>query len=117
MTKVIMVEGTVNDLVAELDALCKKNRETRRPKDDNSLLGLDLKQHEIVNGYLDAERNAKPGTRCIRWASPADENALRTVRRDLMALREKLLAGAGRRALLREVDYTLDQLDNVLAEM
>ena len=116
MTKVIMVEGTVNDLAAELDALCKKNRETRRPKDDDSLLGLDLKQREIARGCPEIERNAKPGTR-YRWTSQADENALRTVRRDLMAFREKLLAGAGRRALLREVDYTLDQLENVLAEM
>ena len=116
MTKVIMVEGTVNDLVAELDALCRKNKETRRPKDDDSLLGLSLKQREIAGGYPEIERNARPGTR-YRWTNSTDENALRTVRRDLTALREKLLAGAGRRALLREVDYTLDQLENVLAEM
>ena len=87
-----------------------------RSDSQDDLLGFDLKPNELNRKRPDVERNKRPSAPC-RWTRSADENALRTVRRDLMALREKLLAGAGRRALLREVDYTLDRLENVLAEM
>ena len=46
----------------------------------------------------------------------SDEAVLLTIRRDLLAMRERALHGAGRRTLLRDIDYTIDQLDNVLAE-
>ena len=46
----------------------------------------------------------------------SDEAVLLTIRRDLLAMRERALRGAGRRTLLRDIDYTIDQLDNVLAE-
>lgn len=45
------------------------------------------------------------------------EDILLTARRDLLSIRQAVLRGASRTNLLREIDYTIDQLDNVLAEM
>lgn len=82
---------------------------------DEGLLGLDRRPDDRI------ARNKAPGK--YRWepsaqgGKPADEATLLTLRRDLTSLREKVLKGAGRRAMLLELDYTIDQLDNVLAEM
>jgi hypothetical protein len=79
------------------------------------MLGLDRRPDDKI------ARNRAPGR--YKWepstpgGKPADEATLLTLRRDLTSLREKVLKGVGRRAALRELDYTIDQLDNVLGEM
>ena len=65
---------------------------------DEGLLGLELKPHE-------------------RKGKATREATLLTLREDLASIWKKLLDGAGRTALLRDLDYTIDQLDNVLGEM
>ena len=75
---------------------------------DSGLLGLDRTPREIPAGRPAAPKNRS-------WAKNP-ENVLLTVRRDLMSQRERILAGTPRRELLREIDYTIDQLDNALAE-
>ena len=67
-------------------------------QDDSGLLGLERKP-------------------CERKAKPMQESVLLTLREDLTGLRERMLKGVGRRAALRELDYTIDQLDNALGEM
>lgn len=67
-------------------------------KKDGGLLGLERKPSE-------------------RKGKTTPEAALLTVRSDLVSMRERLLKGAGRRATLRDLDYTIDQLDNALGEM
>jgi len=82
---------------------------------EEEMLGLDRRSDDRI------ARNKAPGK--YKWepstpgGKPADEATLLTLRRDLTSLREKVLKGAGRRAALRELDYTIDQLDNVLGEM
>ena len=70
--------------------------------DARSLLGLLRKPAE-----LGAWRR-KPAGR---------EDLLLTVRRDLLRLRLMVLRGESHDKLLSEVDYTVDMLDNALAEM
>ena len=65
---------------------------------DKGLLGLERKPSE-------------------RKGKPMREAALLTLRSDLVSMRERLLKGAGRRATLADLDYTIDQLDNALGEM
>lgn len=87
----------------------------------SDLLGLDRKpgEGEVAVGVRTRTNGGKyrwePST--LGGKPPADEATLLTVRRDLTALRERLLKGASRRAALRDVDYTIDQIDNVLGEM
>lgn len=70
--------------------------------DARSLLGLLRKPAEAGAG------RKKPTSR---------EDLLLTVRRDLLRLRLLVLKGARHDELLSEVDYTVDMLDNALAEM
>lgn len=56
----------------------------------------------------------KPGE---HKGKPTREAALLTLRSDLVSMRERLLKGAGRKATLADLDYTIDQLDNALGEM
>ena len=65
---------------------------------DEGLLGLERKPRE-------------------RKGKATREATLLTLRSDLASMRAKLIEGAGRKALLRDLDYTIDQLDNVLGEM
>jgi len=65
---------------------------------DRELLGLERKPSE-------------------RKGKPTCEVALLTLRSDLVSMRERLLKGAGRKSTLADLDYTIDQLDNVLGEM
>lgn len=65
---------------------------------DKGLLGLERKPSE-------------------RKGKPTREAALLTLRSDLVSMRERLLKGAGRRAMLADLDYTIDQLDNALGEL
>lgn len=65
---------------------------------DDGLLGLERKPSE-------------------RKGKPTREAALLTLRSDLVSMRARLLKGAGRRAMLADLDYTIDQLDNALGEM
>ena len=68
------------------------------------LAGLERKPSELASGLPDSH----PVFR---------EDILLTARRDLLSIRQAILRGASRTNLLREIDYTIDQLDNVLAEM
>ena len=77
---------------------------------EEEMLGLDIRPNKTPGGKYKWEPSTLGGR-------PADEATLLTLRRDLTSLREKVLKGAGRRATLRELDYTIDQLDNVLGEM
>lgn len=95
--KILTIQGTVEDLVKELSRL------SGGASGDEDLLGLDRRPGE------GGPAPEKPRARRSR--------ILLTLRRDLVSMREKLLNGAGRKALLGELDYTIDQLDNMLAEM
>lgn len=98
-----------DEAAAQLIGLERKPRETAREtssadggsvftwEDDAQTIGLERKPRERRRGR-------------------SDEAVLLTIRRDLLAMRERALRGAGRRTLLRDIDYTIDQLDNVLAE-
>lgn len=79
------------------------------------MLGLDRRPDDrIARNEVPGKYKREPNT---PGGKPADEATLLTLRRDLTSLREKVLKGVGRRATLRELDYTIDQLDNVLGEM
>lgn len=112
------VTGNSFDEVVEkvFELLGKEEPASDRSKpSDEDLFGLDRKPDDKI-------ARSKPSGK-YRWepstpgGKPADEATLLTLRRDLTSLREKVLKGAGRRATLLELDYTIDQLDNVLAEM
>lgn len=71
---------------------------------EEDLVGLERKPRERAPGI--------PGSHPV-----FREDVLLTARRDLLSIRQAILAGASRTRLLREIDYTIDRLDNVLAEM
>ena len=71
---------------------------------EEDLVGLERKPRERASGL--------PGSHPV-----FREDILLTARRDLLSIRQAVLARASRTRLLREIDYTIDQLDNVLAEM
>ena len=104
MTMVHVIQASGSTLEEAMANLAK----ALKGPGDSGLLGLDRQPREIPAG-----RPAMPKNRS--WAKNP-ENVLLTVRRDLMSQRERILAGAPRRELLREIDYTIDQLDNALAE-
>lgn len=84
---------------------------------ESDLLGLERKPGEgetAPNKTNGGKYRWEPNT--LGGKPPADEATLLTIRRDLTALRERLLKGASRRAALRDVDYTIDQIDNILGE-
>lgn len=87
-----------------------------KPADREDLVGLERKPREMRGG-----RRCSCGCGHRREANRertrADEAVLLTVRRDLMEMRDKALRGADANTLLGEIDYTIDQLDNALAEM
>lgn len=94
-----------------------EKREKVKPLGEE-LLGLD--RHKSTGEIARDKGSTTP----YRWEPstlaakrPADEATLLTLRRDLVSLREKMLKGVGRRVALLELDYTIDQLDNTLAEM
>lgn len=100
MIKVIEVstndpELFVKKLVAAFHA--DRKEDERRAAEAERMFGLE------IGG------NGKPRAR----RKTAD--AVLTARNDLLEIREALLAGDGRKAL-RRVDWTLDQIDNWLAE-
>lgn len=73
-----------------------------------------LRNHQyptLGEEFLGLER--KPTDSC----APATEDVLLTLRRDLLAIREGILNGEPSDKTLEDVNYTLDHLDNVLAEM
>lgn len=84
-----------NELVKELFG--DVGQVKSNPKEDD-LLGLERKPSE-------------------RKGKTTPEAVLLTVRSDLVSVRERLLKGVGRKATLRDLDYTIDQLDNALGEM
>lgn len=117
------VGSTDEELADRLERLAKLLRGGKADMDE-CLLGLERKPHERVDnvdrGRGDVERDKGPKSPC-RWrvARPggASEDVLLTLRRDLLAARRRLLEGAGRRSVLLDLDYTIDQLDNALGEM
>ena len=89
------MERPFSELVEELFG--GAGRVKNNPKEDD-LLGLERKP-------------------CERKRKPTREEWMLTLREDLATMREWLLKGAGRRAMLADLDYTIDQLDNALGEM
>lgn len=103
--------GSPDELIEELKkTLNGKGADKPRPDTDN-LIGLERKPRERVR-TIDpkAAANGKPVARKV-------ENILLTIREDLLEARKHLLHGATRRDTLRDLDYTVDQIDNLLAEM
>ena len=99
--------GSPDELIEELEkAINGKGAGKPRP-DMEDLIGLERKPRERV---ATADRPPEKATR-------SQENALLTLREDLLEVRKHLLHGATRRDTLRDLDYTVDQIDNLLAEM
>ena len=104
----IAAASPVAKLLEELFGLERKPGEGGGKEE---LLGLERKPREGGRRWDRRDRCNK--ARRVRM----DGSLACTVRRDLVAMRKKLLDGASRRDLLADVDYTIDQLDNLLAEM
>ena len=105
------ITGSPEAVLAELArAITEAGNHKAKPLDEE-LLGLERKPHERVR-TIDpkAAANGKPVARKV-------ENILLTIREDLLEARKHLLHGATRRDTLRDLDYTVDQIDNLLAEM
>lgn len=103
--------GSPDELLKELEkAISGKGDDCLRSGKDD-LLGLERKPHERVR-TIDPKAGAS-GKPAARKA----ENILLTIREDLLEARKHLLHGATRRDTLRDLDYTVDQIDNLLAEM
>lgn len=105
------ITGSPEAVLAELArAITEAGNHKAKPLDEE-LLGLERKPHERVR-TIDpkAAANGKPVARKA-------ENILLTIREDLLEARKHLLHGATRRDTLRDLDYTVDQIDNLLAEM
>lgn len=100
-----------DEAAAQLIGLERKPRETAR--ETSSADGGSVFTWEDDAQMIGLERKLRERRRRRRRS---DEAVLLTIRRDLLAMRERALHGAGRRTLLRDIDYTIDQLDNVLAE-
>lgn len=112
MTLIVQkITGSPEAVLAELArAITEAGNHKAKPLDEE-LLGLERKPHERVR-TIDpkAAVNGKPVARKV-------ENILLTIREDLLEARKHLLHGATRRDTLRDLDYTVDQIDNLLAEM
>ena len=107
MTVYKIMCGSPDELIEELEkAISGKGADKPRP-DMEDLIGLERKPHE----------RAAAADRSPENAARLRENALLTLRDDLLETRKRLLKGASRRATLRDLDYTVDQIDNLLAEM
>lgn len=104
MTTVHVIQASGSTLE---EAMANLANAIKGPK-DSGLLGLGRKPQEIPAG-----RPAKPD----RMNPRTREAILLTVRRDLTTIREKLLKGSSRKVVLGELDYTIDALDNALAEL
>jgi hypothetical protein len=110
MTRItIAAASPVAKLLGELCGILERELEEGGGKEE--LLGLERRPGEGGRRWDRRDRHNK--AKRVRM----DGSLACTVRRDLVALRKKLLDGAGRRDLLADVDYTIDQLDNLLAEM
>lgn len=102
------------------EELIAKLKETAGDGED--LLGLERKPGENSGngsrkpnaGWDDESR--KPDAKRVRPRRPDDESVLLTVRRDLVEARKRILKGEGRMTALCALDYTIDQLDSLLAE-
>ena len=104
---VFKMSGSPDELLKELEkAITGKDGDKPRPGMED-LIGLERKPHERVAA---AGRPPEKATR-------SQESALLTLRDDLLEMRMRLLKGASRRATLRDLDYTVDRIDNLLAEM
>lgn len=105
------ITGSPEAVLAELARAIMEAGNHKAEPLDKELLGLERKPHERVR-TIDpkAAANGKPVARKA-------ENILLTIREDLLEARRHLLHGATRRDTLRDLDYTVDQIDNLLAEM
>ena len=87
--------SSLDELFEELNKAISGKEDNRLHPKKEELLGLERKPHERVR-TIDPKKvveNGKP------------------------AARKHLLHGATRRDTLRDLDYTVDQIDNLLAEM
>ena len=106
------ITGSPEAVLAELArAITEAGNHKAKPLDEE-LLGLERKPHERVR-TIDPKKVVENGKPAARKA----ENILLTIREDLLEARKHLLHGATRRDTLRDLDYTVDQIDNLLAEM
>lgn len=99
--------SSLDELFEELNKAVSGKEDNRLHPKKEELLGLERKPHE----------RAATADRPPEKAARSQENALLTLRDDLLETRKRLLKGASRRATLRDLDYTVDQIDNLLAEM
>ena len=99
--------SSLDELFEELNKAISGKEDNRLHPKKEELLGLERKPHERTAA---ADRPPEKATR-------SQENALLTLRDDLLETRKHLLHGATRRDTLRDLDYTVDQIDNLLAEM
>ena len=81
-----------------------------------SLIGGDCEKETADLLSNEVKRDTRSNVRKFRKdAKPNRTDALLTVRRDLLSVREALLAGDDKDAL-RRVSYTLDMLENYISE-
>lgn len=103
--------SSLDELFEELNKAISGKEDNRLHPKKEELLGLERKPHERIRTIdPEAAANGKPVVRRV-------ENILLTIRDDLLEARKHLLHGATRRDTLRDLDYTVDQIDNLLAEM
>ena len=104
--------SSLDELFEELNKAISGKEDNRLHPKKEELLGLERKPHERVR-TIDPKKVVENGKPAARKA----ENILLTIREDLLEARKHLLHGATRRDTLRDLDYTVDQIDNLLAEM
>lgn len=81
-----------------------------------SLIGGDCEKENADLLSNEVKRDTRPSVRKLRKdAKPTKTDVLLTVRRDLLSVREALLAGDDKDAL-RRVSFTLDMLENYISE-
>lgn len=81
-----------------------------------SLIGGDCGKENADLLSNEVKREARPSVRKFRKdAKPTKTDVLLTIRRDLLSVREALLAGDDKDAL-RRVSFTLDMLENYISE-
>ena len=81
-----------------------------------SLIGGDCGKENADLLSNEVKRDPRPSVRKFRKdAKPTKTDVLLTLRRDLLSVREALLAGDDKDAL-RRVSFTLDMLENYISE-
>lgn len=120
MAKMIIHEVSMNS-AEDLDGVLSfiKSLIGDCEKENADLLGNEVKRDPRSNVYKfsnDVKRDPRSNAYKFRKdAKPTKTDVLLTVRRDLLSVREALLAGDDKDAL-RRVSFTLDMLENYISE-